>query len=165
MHDVKLIGKYISIRRIPYFKVFIVAFTWSAITILPQLVDSRIYMAETNWKWLLFERFFFILSITLMFDVRDMLNDPKNLHTIPQNIGINRSKWLSVIFITIASLGLFHLNLNTYQLGAVLLIYLLAVILIYYSKPGKDDIYFTGWFDGIIGLHAFAIILFNQFMV
>jgi hypothetical protein len=161
MHDLKLFGKYFSIRSIPYLKVFIVAFTWSAVTILPQLMTSEFYFNDSNWKWLLFERFFFILSITLMFDVRDLQHDPKNLHTIPQSIGITRSKWLSFFFLAIALVGLFHLNLNHYQFIAILMIYFLTLIMIYHSHSDKDDIYYTGWFDGTIGLHAIAIIIFN----
>jgi hypothetical protein len=161
LHDVKLIGKYFSIRSIPYLKVFIVAFTWSAITILPQLVNSGDYLDELKWKWLLLERFFFILSITLMFDVRDLQHDPKILHTLPQSIGILKSKWLSVFFLAIALIGLFQLNLNPYQLGGVLLVYFLTLIMIYYSQSDKNDIYYTGWFDGVIGLHALSIIIFN----
>ena len=161
LHDVNLFGKHFSIRSIPYIKVFIVAITWSAITILPQLVDSGVYLAELNWKWLLFERFFFILSITLMFDVRDLNNDPKYLHTIPQSIGIKQSKWLSLFFLAIAILGLFQLNLNIYQLIGILLVYVSAIFMIYNSQPMKDDIYYTGWFDGLIGLHAMAIIGFH----
>ena len=161
LHDVNLFGKYISIRSIPYLKVFIVATTWSVITILPQLIDSKDYLEDLNWKWLLVERFFFILAITLMFDVRDLNNDPKKLHTIPQIIGIAKSKWLSLIFLVVATIGLLKLNLNTFQFFGVLLVYLLTIIMIYHSQPEKDDIYYTGWFDGVMGLHALAIIGFN----
>ena len=161
LHDVNLFGKHLSIRSIPYLKVFIVALTWSAITILPQLVDSREYLAELYWTWLILERFFFILSITLMFDVRDLNNDPKHLHTIPQSIGIKQTKGLSIFLLAIATLFLFQLNLNTYQFIGTLLVYFSAIFMIYNSQPIKDDIYYTGWFDGLIGLHALAIIGFH----
>lgn len=161
-HDTNLFRKLKSIRSIPYLKVFIVAFVWSAITIMPQLVDSSVFLTDLNWEWLFFERFFFILSITLMFDVRDLNNDPKYLHTIPQTIGIKQSKWLSVLFLLFASLGLYSLDLNMSQVFGVLLVYLVTLLMINLSQPGKDDIYFTGWFDGVMGLHALAIIVFNN---
>lgn len=158
LHDVNLFGKYFSIRSIPYIKVFIVALTWSVITILPQIIDQAINLSEFKWRWLLFERFFFILSITLMFDVRDVHHDSKKLYTFPQILGLKYSKWLSVFFLGIASIGLFNLELTPKQLLGVLLIYFLTLFMVYWSEPDKDEVYYTGWFDGVIGLHAVVII-------
>lgn len=161
LHDVNLFGKHFSIRNIPYIKVFIVALTWSVITIVPQLIDSNTSLSELKWEWLLFERFFFILSITLMFDVRDLFHDPKDLHTFPQSIGVLKTKWMSVFFLAVASIGLFNLELAKIQLFGVLIIYMLTIFMVYKSEPDKDDIFYTGWFDGVIGLHALAIIAFS----
>lgn len=161
LHDVNLFGKYFSIRNIPYIKVFIVALTWSAITILPQIIDLKINLVELNWEWLLFERFFFILSITLMFDVRDLHHDSKKLHTFPQTIGVIKTKWLSVFFLVVASIGLINLDLALSQLLGIFLIYMLTLFMIYRSAPDKDDVFYTGWFDGVIGLHALVVIGFN----
>ena len=161
LHDVSLFGKHFSIRSVPYIKVFIVALTWSVITILPQIIDLKTNIAELNWEWLLFERFFFILSITLMFDVRDLNHDSKKLHTFPQSIGVIKTKWLSVFFLSIASIGLINLDLSSYQLLGVVFVYMLTLFMVYGSKPDKDDIYYSGWFDGVIGLHALVIIGFS----
>jgi len=161
VHDVSLFGKHFSIRSIPYIKVFIVAFTWSAITVLPQLIDSNDYLIDLNWKWLLFERFFFILSITLMFDVRDLHHDSEKLHTFPQTIGVIRTKLLSVFFLIIASIGLINLDLAFNQLLGLVFVYMLTLFMVFRSQPDKDDIYYTGWFDGVIGLHALVIVGFT----
>jgi len=161
LHGVNFFGKYISIRSIPYIKVFIVALTWSAITILPQIVDLKINLQELNWVWLLFERFFFILSITLMFDVRDLHRDPKNLHTFPQIIGVKKTKWLSAFFLGVASIGLIKLDLKSIQSLGILFTYMLILFMVYRSKPEKDEVFYTGWFDGLIGLHALVIIGFS----
>lgn len=161
LHDVSLFGKHFSIRSIPYIKVFIVALTWSVITILPQFIDQKANLAALNWEWLLFERFFFILSITLMFDVRDLYHDSKKLHTFPQSIGVIKTKWMSVFFLGIASIGLINLDLTSIQLFGVVFVYMLTLFMVYRSKPDKDDIFYTGWFDGVIGLHALVIIVFS----
>ena len=161
LHDVNLFGKHFSIRSIPYIKVFIVALTWSVITIIPQMIDLNTNMLELNWGWLLFERFFFILSITLMFDVRDLFHDHKDLHTFPQRVGVLKTKWMSVFFLAVSSIGLFNLNVAKSQLFGVLIIYMLTLFMIYKSEPNKDDIFYTGWFDGVIGLHALAMIVLS----
>jgi len=161
LHDVSLFGKHFSIRSIPYIKVFIVALTWSVITILPQIIDLETNLNELGWKWLLLERFFFILSITLMFDVRDLYHDPDKLHTFPQSIGVIKTKWMSVFFLVIASIGLINLDLAFNQLLGIAFVYMLTLFMIYRSQPDKDDIFYTGWFDGVIGLHALVIIGFS----
>ena len=161
LHDVNLFGKYLSIRSIPYLKVIIVTLTWSVITILPQIIDLNINLAELNWEWLLFERFFFILSITLMFDVRDLHHDSKKLHTFPQTIGVIRTKWLSVFFLGVATIGLIKLNLALNQFSGVIFIYMLTLFMVYRSEPDKDDVFYTGWFDGLMGFHALVIIGFS----
>ena len=135
--------------------------TWSAITILPQIVDLKTNLDGINWIWLFFERFFFILSITLMFDVRDLHHDPEKLHTFPQSIGVIKTKWMSVFFLVIASIGLINLDLGFNQLLGIAFVYLLTLFMIYRSQPDRDDVFYTGWFDGVIGLHALVIIGFS----
>ena len=96
-----------------------------------------------------------------MFDVRDLFHDPEDLHTFPQSIGVLKTKWMSGFFLAVASIGLFNLELAINQLFGVLIIYILTVFMIYKSEPDKDDIFYTGWFDGVIGLHALALIAFS----
>ena len=159
MHDIRLPGIRISVRNVPYLKVFIVAFTWAGITILPQLSGNTEDFLSPAWILLFFERFFFILSITLMFDVRDMYQDPEKLRTFPQKLGIGRTKWLAIFFLGMALFFLLNIELSLYSLAAELGVYALTLWMIRKSRPGLDDIFFTGWFDGVMGLHALAIIL------
>jgi len=161
LDDIKVFGLPISVRRIPYLKVFIVALTWSSITIIPQVIDSSFFYDSDNWKFLFIERFLFILAITLMFDIRDVNVDPSYLKTIPMSIGIRNTKLLSMILIFVATIGLLGLDINLWQLIGVFVVYSITLVLVYYSSPDNDDIYYSGLLDGVMGLHVLPFIIFK----
>jgi len=91
-----------KLREIPYLKIFFIAFIWSALTIVLPVVDAgeKIFSIQTG---LLFsERFLFIFTIAIQFDIRDMQADRRaGLKTIPLLIGQHKATILS--FLTLAA--------------------------------------------------------------
>ena len=78
-----------SFRGIPFVKIFIIAFTWAYITLLVPIMYYDIiidYYVLDFW----FQRFLFVLAISIPFDIRDL--DVDMIKTIPNTIGIYQSK-------------------------------------------------------------------------
>ncbi len=111
------------------------------------------------------ERALFIFAITLPFDIRDLSVDQSaSLKTIPAVIGIKRTKIIAAIsiflMISLCSL-LFKMDFyNRSYLTALFISAIISYILIYFSKKGKHDYYYTGLLDGMMLLQFLLIELF-----
>ena len=149
------------LRDFPFIKVFLIAFTWAWVTVIVPLWEIR---SDGIW-WLFFERFFFILAITLPFDIRDVTLD-KSLRTktIPLLIGIEKTKRLSFLMLGISLvLGIIYLIGFSLQY-AVVNGYILAGLYTFYFinkvDENSNDYLFTGWLDGTMIIQFLVIQLF-----
>ncbi len=149
------------LRDFPFIKVFLIAFTWAWVTVIVPLWEIR---SDGIW-WLFFERFFFILAITLPFDIRDVVLD-KSLRTktIPLLIGIEKTKRLSFLMLGISLvLGIIYLIGFSLQY-AVVNGYILAGLYTFYFinkvDENSNDYLFTGWLDGTMIIQFLVIQLF-----
>lgn len=158
IHDINIYGFKLSIRNVPYIKTIIVSLIWALITVVPQLLDNNLIGEDIQWKVLLVERFLFILSITLMFDIRDINSDPEYLHTIPRLVGVRITKALAILFLFIGYVFLSKFDIPSYSKIAMLGLYLIMGVTILYSDDKRSEYYYSAWFDGLMGVHAIIII-------
>ena len=120
------IKKY-SLRKVAGLKLFLIAFSWAGITVLFPLVQNYIQLRTEDWLSF-FQRFLFIIVITIPFDIRDITYDISNLKTLPQQIGSYKSKIL----------------------GTVLLLFFVVLELL---KPGNEHLFNTiliSFFSGLL---------------
>ena len=94
----------IALRSISFLKLFLIAFSWAGVTVLVPFIN---YNIELHSKEIIIfiQRFLFLLAITIPFDIRDMDFDNVNLKTLPQYIGIQKSKVVG-LFLLMLFLGL-----------------------------------------------------------
>lgn len=159
LHTVNLLGFQFSIRNIPMLKTMIVSAIWSLVTILPQVMDNELY-ENSVYLLLLAERFFFILPITLMFDIRDHKSDPLALKTFPKIIGIFNTKVMAIFSLILAYVFLMQIDIaNSIKLSMVI-VYLLMLVTIIKSSDQRNELYYSAWFDGLMGIHALLVLSF-----
>ncbi|NNC83811.1 MAG: hypothetical protein HKN79_09545, partial [Flavobacteriales bacterium] len=84
-----------TIRAIPGIKIFLITGVWTGVTLALPLVMAGQSIGEREIL-LMIQRFFFILAITIPFDMRDLKYDEEHMRTIPQTLGHVRSKQLAV---------------------------------------------------------------------
>ncbi|GAA4310878.1 UbiA family prenyltransferase [Nibribacter koreensis] len=89
---------YIPLRDIPFLKVFLIAYVWSAITVqLPQMEAGRDLFAADSLI-LFVRRFLFIFALTLVFDIRDLNKDRMTgTVTFPGKWGVAKTKRLALM--------------------------------------------------------------------
>ena len=98
-------------RSVAFLKLFLIAISYAGITVLFPLINYCIEV-ESNEIITFIQRFLFIVSITIPFDIRDLNFDNKNLKTLPQVIGIQKSKVVGLLFLMLF-LGLEFLKNTT----------------------------------------------------
>lgn len=67
----------ITLRQIPYLKIFLIAFVWAAVTVFIPVVNYKKPLYSLHVLSVFLERMLFVLAITLPFDIRDMDDDKK----------------------------------------------------------------------------------------
>ena len=100
-----------TLRSVAFLKLFLIAISYAGITVLFPLINYSIEV-ESNEIITFIQRFLFIVSITIPFDIRDLNFDNKNLKTLPQVIGIQKSKVVGLLFLMLF-LGLEFLKNST----------------------------------------------------
>lgn len=151
------------LRQVPYLKIFIISLVWSAITVILPLLD---YVSEFN-KFNLFtmfiERFIFIFSITIPFDIRDIQTDKgSGLKTIPSYFGevnsYNIAKIAMILFFIITIIH--YIYTFQYFIAVALMISSIITLSIYQIKQLRNHpLYYYGLLDGMMILQGVLVSL------
>jgi 4-hydroxybenzoate polyprenyltransferase len=152
------------LREIPYLKIFLISFTWSATTILLPLIKTGQAFNVTHISLMLVERFIFVFAITIPFDIRDMDADRiAQTKTIPLLIGEKRALVLSYSCV-IVFLGISVLHYYIYQqpfLAMAMVISAMSTFLfLKWDKAKRASLYHYAILDGTIILQAMLVLLF-----
>jgi 4-hydroxybenzoate polyprenyltransferase len=151
------------LRDYNYIKIFLIAITWSWITVY--LPAKALGLASHYPVWIMMlERSLFVFAITIPFDIRDLEIDQYNqVKTIPSVWGVGQAKLIAHISNMIAFLLVcLNVYMSTYSLnvGGVLLFSLvLASLFIHLSGKYTHDYYYTGLIDGLMILQFVCCIL------
>lgn len=142
----------ISLRELPTFKLFIIAFVWSVVTVL--LVANEHHILLSCEVLVLFlSRFFFVVAITIPFDIRDVKYDLPDMKTIPQRFGIDRAKMISLFFLALFEiLTIVHFIFFDFHFSlliGLLLCSMLSGFLIYKTEANSSDFHFSFWIEGL----------------
>ncbi|WP_299625511.1 hypothetical protein [uncultured Tenacibaculum sp.] len=89
-----------NLRSIGTIKIFIIALVWAGVTSLIPLINHDISNGVKTLHFI--QRFLFVVVLTLPFDIRDMKYDKKYLQTIPQIIGVERTKKVGFILLLVS---------------------------------------------------------------
>jgi 4-hydroxybenzoate polyprenyltransferase len=152
------------LREIPYLKIFLISFTWSATTVLLPIIKTGQTFEITHISLMLVERFVFVFAITIPFDIRDMKADRiANTKTIPLLIGEKRSLVVSyyciILFLVIS---VFHYY--SYQqafLGLAMLVSAISTfVFLKWDRAKRSRLYHYAILDGTIILQSVLVLLF-----
>lgn len=136
----------LGLRTIPFLKLFLIAFVWAGSSIGLLLV---VHQDLWEQSLLFLSVFFFVMGITIPFDIRDALSDTRDLKTIPQVIGFKTSKLLAVGCLILSGI-LFYLEYpNGLFFKSWLLTILIGIILVRGSNPRKREMYFSFWMEAL----------------
>ena len=152
----------IPLRGVPLLKVFLIAFVWTGVgMILPALHTG--FTISIPLILLAISQFFFILAITLPFDIRDFYKDFRNnLTTVPSAIGIKNTKLLAYFFLVLHAFGIlfYHLPLAVFYLPFLIIVFLF----IKNSNASRPNYHYVFLIDGLIILQFVVIdLFFNRF--
>lgn len=139
----------LNLRDVPGLKLFLIAFSWAGVTVLFPIVQNELSIDE-NVILLFFERFLFVVAITIPFDIRDIDYDNPKLFTLPQVIGIRKSKIVGIISIVLFLLiGYYRFKAFENSILVIFLVTIISSLLIGFSSKNQSNYYSSFWLEGI----------------
>ena len=150
----------IALRSISFLKLFLIAFSWAGVTVLVPFIN---YNIELHSKEIIIfiQRFLILLAITIPFDIRDMNFDNVNLKTLPQYIGIKKSKVVG-LFLLMLFLGLEFFKGSTesnYRIN-----FIIALISLFFLLKATEDQnkYYSAFFVESIPIFWLLLVVFMK---
>lgn len=147
--------KLFNLRDIPFLKAHLVAGVWAGMAVLFPAFQANFTLSRE--VWILFGSvYFFILSLAIIFDIRDVEMDEADKKTMPQLVG---KKGAAVVAIGLSVMSATCLIYLSHKLLFPMLVFAaLASFLYFIATKKREDFYFSFWMDGLIILFSGIII-------
>jgi len=150
-----------NLRSLSGLKVYVIAIVWCGVTVFLPLANADFLM---NWDVSItaIQRFVYVLVLMLPFEIRDLQYDSVKLATIPQQIGVKKTKLIGVLLLMV----FFFLDylkddiqlMNLLVLLAITAITLLSVVL---AKKEQSKYYSAFFVEGIPVLWLLLVLVFQ----
>lgn len=144
-----LLDKHKNLRSISGVKVYVIALVWAGVTVFLPLFNEDAHLSYDVLITVI-QRFLFVLVLMFPFEIRDLQYDSLKLATIPQQIGVKRTKVIGVLLLVIVFLlEFFKDELNLKKIVTTLLIALITTVFLLFSKKNKGRYYTSFWVEAI----------------
>ncbi|MEN8825099.1 MAG: hypothetical protein ABF273_01960 [Wenyingzhuangia sp.] len=135
-----------SIRFIPGIKIFVIAIVWAGSVIFFPITSSIGY--NHTQLVFFFGLVFFIIVLTLPFDIRDMSFDENTIKTLPMLLGIVGVKCLGFILL-VFSLALHFYVFEWFCITEYSIVCSMLFVLLVFSKREQTKFFASFWVESI----------------
>ena len=141
----------ISLRDRAYLKIHLIAIAWISVLLVfpvlnesPRLIEHSLSVAAVHY--------FYVIGITIPFDIRDLKYDDHKQRTIPQLLGITGAKSIALLSLVIFGVCMLWLNELLISNPLFYIAVVVQILLILFMTEKRGDIYCAGFIDGSIAL-------------
>lgn len=130
-------------------KIYIVAICWVGATLVLPLINAAIPFT-TDFFIKCIQRFILVFVLILVFEILDLANDDPHLQTVPQKIGVNRTKILGLLLLI--PFCLLEFLLSTFNYKDLLISFIMVVILslfIVFANTKRSKYYTSFWVEAV----------------
>lgn len=131
-------------RNFSGLKIYIVTICWVGVTLVLPVLNAKIDFGNDFYD-IGIQRFILIFVLILLFEIIDLKSDDLNLKTIPQQIGVPKTKILGY------SLLILFVILEFFKLALLLSfdIVIVIAIAIFFANPNRSKYYTSFWVESI----------------
>lgn len=149
-----------SFRALPRLKILIVALCWTGVTVILPLVNVHVFELNQTIVLVLVQRVLLVLILMIPFEISDVKFDAPALGTMPQRIGILKTKWIAFAWIFLFVVIEFwkDKSYSTPFFSTVGLSVLLGIAI--WQSNTKKPKYFTSFWVESIPIIWFLVLLF-----
>jgi hypothetical protein len=138
-----------NLRNRPGLKIYLVALTWTLFSgLLPLFENAK--PVDFVACILLLQRFLLLLVFLLVFDITDLQFDSPELHTIPQQLGLVKTKILGMIcLLSYSLLGYLLQQFVAVSITVTLFFASVIFIFLFFAKPGRSPLYSNLYLESV----------------
>lgn len=152
-----------NIRSLAGVKVLVVALVWTATTVLLPVINADLKV-DLNVVLGAVQRFIYIIILMIPFEIRDLEEDSLRLKTIPQQLGVRKTKLLGVLLLVPFYALEFLKDVVSWDRVFVLtIISVMTVVLIFFSKE-KQGKYYSGFWVESLPIVWWLLLLGSKFV-
>lgn len=138
-----------NLRNIGGLKVYVIATVWAGVTVLLPLLHAKHSLDVDVWLTAI-QRFMVVVVLMLPFEIRDLQYDSLKLSTIPQKIGIRKTKvmgiFLSLLFFILEFL---KDDLSPQEIPISLIISLIMMLFLMASRKDQSKYYSSFFVESV----------------
>lgn len=131
-------------------KIYIVSLCWVGVTVLLPLINAKVGFT-LDVLWLCIQRFLLIFVLVLIFEIIDINTDDPHLQTVPQQIGVAKTKLLGYGFLVVLLLleFLYEANQDYIPLAFKCIVSCSVAFFLYFANENRSRYYASFWVESI----------------
>ncbi len=138
-----------NLRSVAGIKIFIIGVTWTGITVLTPIIYTEGSLGFDMIMEII-QRFLFIVVIMLPFEIRDLQYDEKELETIPQKIGVTRTKVFgSILLVIFLLLTAFKNELYPTEILSSVFVTIISLLFLWAADKKQSQYFCSFWVESI----------------
>lgn len=138
-----------NLRQISGLKVYVIALVWTFATVIVPLINNDVEI-NTDVIIVSVQRFCYVLVLMLPFEIRDLNYDSLKLSTIPQKIGIKKTKLIGVFLLMLFfMLDYFKDELIGFEILVTLIITFITLLFLLFSNKNQSKYYSAFWIESL----------------
>ncbi|MEO8234679.1 MAG: hypothetical protein ABI549_04625 [Flavobacterium sp.] len=148
-------------------KIYMVALSWVGVTLILPILNAEIIIGSDFYLKCI-QRFILVFVLILIFEIIDLQYDDPHLKTVPQQIGVKRTKYLGYILLLIyCGLEIFNINGNDnlnnhfFSLPLQSIIAVIIAIFIFFANENRPKYYTSFWVESIPIILGFLLLIFG----
>ncbi|CAM2933447.1 hypothetical protein [Flavobacterium frigoris] len=130
-------------------KIYIVALCWVGVTLVLPLVNAHSDLG-LDFYLKCIQRFILVFVLILIFEILDLANDDPHLQTVPQQIGVRKTKMVGLLLlIPFYFLEFLKTNFIKEQLIVNAILVLILSLFLAFANEKRSRYYSTFWVESI----------------
>ncbi|MEM9678835.1 MAG: hypothetical protein AAF901_00815 [Bacteroidota bacterium] len=144
-----LLDKQQNLRQISGLKIYVIALVWAFVTVIIPVINSE-GVISTDVIMSALQRFVFVLVLMLPFEIRDLNFDNLKLATIPQRIGVKKTKAIGLLLLVLFFLmEYFKDEVKPEMILSSLILFSITGALVLFSRKEQSPYYSAFWVESI----------------
>ncbi|SDI10315.1 UbiA prenyltransferase family protein [Winogradskyella thalassocola] len=138
-----------NLRQVSGLKIYLIALIWMFTTVILPIVNHNV-LINSDMMITSIQRFSYVLVLMLPFEIRDLNFDSLKLATIPQKIGVVKTKIIGVILLVVfLILEFFKDELIEESIIATLTITFITLLFLLFSNKNQSKYYSAFWVESL----------------
>ena len=148
-----------NLRSIPFIKIFVIALVWTGVSVYLPVIETYTELTSTT-HWYAGQRFLMVCCLMIPFEIRDIRFDQKWIKTLPQVLGITKTKILGGLLLLMGS-GINFILLEVIHFKVYLFVALSLLFMIIFSKVHQKQYFASFWVEALPVFYLLILIVFS----